>query len=215
MENITDKIQLFTHNSIRITGDEFVVYVDPFHMRTEYHDADFILFTHEHYDHFSMQDVEKVRKGETIFVAPKSMEEVVLRAGIEKEKLYTVTPGMMKRVKGLQIKAVPAYNKLKPYHPRSKEWVGYILEVDGIEIYISGDTDDLKENHEIICDVALIPIGGTFTMNHSEAARFINAVRPGVVIPTHYGSIVGSDEDAVAFVKRVDPGIRVEMKKQY
>ncbi len=215
MENITDRIQLFTQSSIKLQGEEFIVYIDPFQMKEEFHDADFIIFTHSHYDHFSIEDIEKVKKSETLFVAPRSMEEELNKAGIPKDKSYLVTPDSVKRVKGLEIKAVPAYNKLKPFHPKKNGWVGYVLTMDGIEIYIAGDTDNLKENHDIICDIALIPIGGKFTMNYQEAADFVNAMRPGIVIPTHYGTIVGKESDAREFAKLVDAGIRVEIKKQY
>lgn len=213
MDNITDRIQVLTHSSIRILGEESLIYVDPFQVKEAYHDADFVLITHEHYDHFSVEDIEKVKKEETVFVVPKSMEEMAVQAGIARERLYTVTPNIVKRVKGLEIKTVPAYNHLKPFHPKHKEWVGYLLTVDGIEVYIAGDTDDLKENHDIICDIAMVPIGGKFTMNYKEAAAFVNAMRPGIVIPVHYGNIVGKESDAEEFAKLVDVGIRVEIKR--
>ena len=115
----------------------------------------------------------------------------------------------------IYIDAVPAYNKLKPFHPRRNGWLGYVLHVDGARIYVAGDTDALSENTKIQCDIAMVPIGGTYTMNAKEAASFVNELRPPVVIPTHYGSIVGKPSDVDEFAKRVDPQIEVVKKLQF
>ena len=116
---------------------------------------------------------------------------------------------------GIYIKAVPAYNKLKPFHPRRNGWIGYVLTVDGAKIYVAGDTDALKENTSIECDIAMIPIGGTYTMNAREAASFINSLKPAIVIPTHYGTIVGKPADVDEFASRVDPAIEVVRKLSF
>ena len=84
--------------------------------------------------------------------------------------------------------------------------------MDGIRYYVSGDTDAVKEIQTVNCDVALVPIGGTFTMTAKEAAELINQIKPSVTIPTHYGSIVGKAEDAEEFRKLIDPSILVEMR---
>ena len=116
---------------------------------------------------------------------------------------------------GLEFDAIPAYNSLKPFHPRSAGWVGYILHIDGKRIYIAGDTDATKEAKDVKCDIALVPIGGTYTMDAKKAAELINVIRPDVAIPTHYGSIVGSEEDAKVFAANVKDPIKVEIMKQY
>ena len=97
---------------------------------------------------------------------------------------------------------VPAYNVAKTYHPQAASWVGYVIRLDGVTYYDAGDTDALKENESISCDVAFVPIGGTFTMDWKEASQFVNCLHPKMVVPIHYGSIVGSKEDEVARIER-------------
>ena len=121
-------------------------------------------------------------------------------------------PGEALTVKKLALETVPAYNNIKPFHPQSAGWVGYILIIDGIRIYAAGDTDATKDNRSVRCDIAMVPIGGTYTMNAKAAAGLINEIRPGVVIPIHYGSIVGSPADAETCAGLIDPEIRVERK---
>lgn len=214
IDDLVDAIQVFTQNSIRI-GGRWVTYIDPFRIKEEPHDADYILITHDHYDHFSPEDIAKVVKDGTRIVVPEKMkaqaEEVVPEGG----KLYTVIPGMLKEMGDWIIETVPAYNTLKPFHPKKNGWVGYILHIGDSKIYIAGDTDMTKENQKISCDIALVPIGGTYTMDARKAAELINVIRPNVAIPTHYGALVGSEEDADVFRANVHKSIRVVIKKQY
>jgi L-ascorbate metabolism protein UlaG (beta-lactamase superfamily) len=128
------------------------------------------------------------------------------------EKIVTVKPGVYCEAAGLELETIPAYNILKLFHPKNAGWVGYILRIDGKRIYISGDTDDTKECKAVMCDIALIPIGGTYTMDARKAAELINTIRPEVAIPTHYGSIVGKPSDGETFAKYVKPPIKVEFK---
>ena len=104
------------------------------------------------------------------------------------------------------------YNILKPFHPKAAGWVGYILKINGKRIYIAGDTDATKEAKEVICDIALVPIGGTYTMDAKKAAELVNEINPEVVIPTHYGSIVGKLSDAKVFAANVKDTIKVVEK---
>ena len=104
---------------------------------------------------------------------------------------------------------------MKPFHPKKNGWVGYILTVDGVRIYIAGDTDVTEENQAVSCDVAMVPIGGTFTMDAKKAADLVNHIRPKVAIPTHYGSIAGKREAEDVFRANVDPAIPVEIKMQH
>ena len=80
---------------------------------------------------------------------------------------------------------------------------GYILNLSGEKYYIAGDTDNIEEIQDVTCDVALIPIGGIYTMNYKEAAKLANTIDAKVVIPTHYGTIVGNLEDGEKFAKIV------------
>ena len=209
---MTDKIEVFTQSSIRVETGKGNVYFDPFHMTFEPHDADFIFVTHDHYDHFSPEDIRKVSCGKTVLVVPEKMKaEAGQAAGFVKE-IVTVTPGISTEIGGLQFETVAAYNKMKPFHPKSAGWVGYILNVDGKRIYVSGDTDATKEAESVRCDVALVPIGGTYTMDAKKAAELINTIRPEIAIPTHYGSIVGSLSDGDTFAELVKPPVTVELK---
>lgn len=202
-----DQISINLHSSIRVEGEK-VLRFDPFRLADAPHDADVILITHAHYDHYSPEDVAKARKPGTILVAPCAMEDE-LKAEPDVVLLY---PGETAQVAGIPVEAVPSYNVGKPMHPKKNGWLGYVVTVNGCRIYVAGDTDDNPDIRQVRCDVALIPIGGTYTMNAAEAAALINEIRPAVAIPTHYGSIVGKAEDAASFSALVDPEIRVVLK---
>ena len=209
---MTDNITVFTQNSIRITDGNRRIYIDPFQMKGKPHDADYILITHDHYDHFSPEDIDKVAGKGTVLVVPEKMESKAKTVAAYVRKVVTVTPGIHCDIEGLDVETVPAYNLMKPFHPKSAEWVGYLLQVDGKRIYIAGDTDATKEAKAVRCDIALVPIGGTFTMDVKNAAELINTIRPEVAIPTHYGSIVGEITDGEAFARLVKEPVRVEIK---
>ncbi len=208
----TENIVVFTQNSIMICHHLGVVYVDPFQMDIELHDAAFVLITHDHYDHFSPDDIAKVVSDKTILVVPERMADKVKKISGMVSKIVTVKPGVYREIDGLELETVPAYNILKPFHPKSAEWVGYILRVDGQRVYIAGDTDATKEAKAVKCDIALVPIGGTYTMDAKKAAELVNIIRPSVAIPVHYGTAVGSPKDGEIFAEYVKEPIKVEFK---
>lgn len=210
-ETMTENIEVFTRNSIRIRSRAGTVYIDPFQMREKPQDADFILITHDHYDHFSPEDIAKVSRGNSILVVPEKMESKAQEVSGIVGQICTVKPCVRREIDGLEFETVPAYNVLKPFHPKSAEWVGYILRTEGKRIYIAGDTDLTEEIKEVQCDIALVPIGGTYTMDAKKAAELINIIRPDVTIPTHYGS----RKDAEVFAGNVNPAIKVEVKMLY
>ncbi len=210
-----DNIEVFTQNSIRIKSEVGNIYVDPFQIKDNYHDADFVLITHQHYDHFSVDDIRKVIKDSTVMVVPASMEKDANVLAGEVKEIVKVEPGTTHEVKGLSIETVPAYNSLKPFHPKSAKWIGYILSAQGKRIYIAGDTDATKEAMQVKCDIAIVPIGGTYTMDVKRAAELINKIKPEYVIPVHYGSIVGKPSDAQSFAALVDDSVQVVEKIQY
>lgn len=208
---MVDNIDVFKQNSIRIKSDVGTIYIDPFKIDDETHDADFILITHDHYDHFSSEDIAKVKKDTTVLVVPEKMEaKAVKESGIK--EIETVKPGTYHEIGNLELETVPMYNILKPFHPKAAGWVGYILKINGKRIYIAGDTDATKEAKEVICDIALVPIGGTYTMDAKKAAELVNEINPEVAIPTHYGSIVGKLSDAKVFAANVKDSIKVVEK---
>ena len=212
----TAQITVNTQSSIRIESAEgTVIYLDPLGIEGTPRDADLILVTHAHYDHFSPADIAKIRKDSTKVVVPSSMKGDMEKNGYDLQDYLCMEAGDMISAAGIYIKAVPAYNKLKPFHPRRNGWIGYVLTVDDAKIYVAGDTDALKENTSIECDIAMVPIGGTYTMNPKEAASFINSLKPAIVIPTHYGSIVGKPADADEFARHVDRSIEVIRKLNF
>ena len=205
---MTDQISVNAQSSIRI-GGETVLYFDPFRITNAAQDADIILITHPHFDHFSPADIAKVKKPDTVFVAPESMAAELKEAGIPAPVL--MKPGESKTVCGISVEAVPAYNRLKPFHPKRKGWLGYVVTVGGKRIYAAGDTDATDEAANVRCDIALIPIGGTYTTNSSEAAALVNRMQPQTVIPVHYGSIVGQISNGDAFAEAVKAPVQVKL----
>ena len=206
----TANISVNTQSSIRIGGSA-VLYFDPFQIKGETHDADIIFITHDHYDHFDLDSIRKIRKEGTVIAAPSGMKQELQKAAGDCA-LVLMAPGDEQIISGIQIQAVPAYNRLKPFHPKRNGWVGYTVLMDGVRYYVAGDTDAVRELSSVECDVAMVPIGGTYTMTAKEAAKLINEIRPQVAIPTHYGSIVGKPEDGDVFRKYVDPEITVETR---
>lgn len=208
---MTENIEVFTQNSIRITYGSKKIYVDTFNMNEEFHDADVIFVTHDHYDHFSPDDIAKVSCEKTILVVPEKMEKKAREASSLVSKIITVKVNDSAEVSGLAFETVPAYNIMKPFHPKSAGCIGYIFSMDGKRIYVAGDTDATAEAGEVKCDIALIPIGGTYTMDAKKGAELINKIKPETAIPTHYKKSSDADE----FVSLVDPSIKVNIIKQY
>ena len=210
----TSFITINTHSSIRLESKRgTVIYVDPYGFTTEPHDADLILVTHTHFDHFSPEDIAKVRKPQTAFVMPATAMGEFIKAGFTSEDVAFLAPyEQAMPLPGIEVETVPAYNANKRFHPKDNGWLGYVVDVDGARVYVAGDTDDLPENREIDCDIALVPAGGTYTMDAREAAAFINALKPAVAIPEHYGTVAGSADDGKTFAKLVDQGIEVVLK---
>ena len=210
-----DRTTVNAQSSIRIEGSK-ILYFDPFQVEAAAHDADIIFITHEHYDHFEPESIVKVKKESSFLVAPESMKKKVLSSTVAaKEQCLFYGPDEAHKLGDIAIKTVPAYNKLKPFHPRGKRWLGYAVTMDNVCYYISGDTDVTEDIRKVRCDVALIPVGGFYTMDGKQAAEYIADLKPRAVIPTHYGDIVGKKTDGMDFMRaleEMDKGIRTELK---
>ena len=205
-----EKTEVLCHSSIKITKGS-IIYFDPFKINKEYHDADIIFITHSHYDHYSEEDINKVRKEDTQIVAPLDLLDNLLILGFTKNNITLVKPNETYTVKGLSFKTIPAYNTNKNFHPKANNWVGYLVTIDNMTYYIAGDTDITEENRKVSCDVAFIPIGGTYTMDYKEAAELINEIKSKVAIPTHYGKIIGNIKDGQKFAELINKEIECKI----
>lgn len=203
-------VEVLCHSSIKI-DKHLVMYFDPYKINEELHDADIIFCTHTHSDHFSEEDILKVKNDRTIFIGTEDSYVKVMKLGFAEEKIKIVEPGNTYELLGIRFETIPAYNIEKQYHPKENGWVGYNVEIDGIHYYIAGDTDLTPETKSVSCDVALLPIGGRFTMNAKEAASLVNTIEPQIAIPTHYGDIIGTHDDAELFKKLVKEDIEVKL----
>ena len=202
-----ENIEVLYHSSIRISNNK-VIYIDPFKIDKNYNDADIVFITHDHYDHYSDEDIDKVINENTTIIIPEKLLTKLLKKGINKNAIITVEPNEKYMVQGIKFETIPSYNTNKTFHPKENGWVGYIITLDDIRYYIAGDTDITEENRKVKCDVAFVPVGGTYTMGFKEAAQLINEIQPKIAVPIHYGSVVGTKQDATDFIKLLHPSIK-------
>lgn len=204
--DMLEDVKVLCHSSIKIDMER-TIYFDPYKVDKYYNDADIIFITHDHYDHYSEEDIKKVRKSDTFIVIPEDMFTKVLKLGMDEKYIVRVQPNKEYSIGNIKFQTIPAYNITKQFHPKENGWVGYILQLDGIKYYIAGDTDMTEDNENVNCDVAFVPVGGTFTMDYREAAKLVNKIKPKIAVPIHYGLIVGTKQDAEHFVNSLDRGI--------
>ncbi|MBN1981630.1 MAG: MBL fold metallo-hydrolase, partial [Chitinivibrionales bacterium] len=174
-------------NAINAANSQpLILYIDPYKIK-QADSADIILITHKHQDHLSIPDIEKILSERSTIIAPSNCIGAFSKNW--KARIIPVTPGMTETVEGITIQAVPAYNiKKKENHPKSNNWVGYIVTIQGVRIYHTGDTERIPEMKEIVCDIVMVPLGQTYTMNSiEEAAQVTLDVKATIAIPIHYG----------------------------
>lgn len=197
-------VRVLYHASIVLYDN---IYIDPYKIENETHNAKYLFITHSHYDHFSIEDIEKVRNEDTIFFVTPDCKEKLLEIGVDEKRIVTVAPDEMYRFNKIEVQVISAYNVNKEYHKKEYGWVGYLIKINGVTYYITGDTDVNEDIQNIKCDVLFVPIGGTYTMDYKEAADYTNSIKPKYVIPIHYGTIVGKKEDGIEFAKLLDTKI--------
>lgn len=196
------KIRRLGHDSFSLTGNIKII-IDPFKI-TPQEKADLILISHNHFDHLSVDDLKKVSTEDTTIVSAQECLDM-LRGFSFKEKIG-MNPGEEKTVRGIKIKAIRAYNldkinpeTKKPFHPKEDNKIGFLISFNGITIYHTGDTDLIPEMSDLKPDIALVPVSGTYVMTAQEASKAVEKIKPKVVIPMHYGTIVGTEKDALDF----------------
>ena len=198
-------ISVNCHSSIKIGN----MYFDPYCIEYPTHDAKIVFITHSHHDHLSVKDVLAVSNDETAVVATPDCVNALVSAGIAPSKITTVKPDVKLTVKGVEVETYAAYNEDKSFHPREKNWVGYIVTADKERYCVIGDSDLNDSLVTIKCDYLFVPIGGTYTMTAAQAAQLANLITPKLTVPTHYGKLVGSKEDEATFVADVKVPYRI------
>lgn len=184
--------------SVKIPGLGAKVYVDPYKIKEDDR-ADLVLITHSHKDHLSLSSLEKICWEQTTIVTTQDVASKI--SGISQKETLVVKPGDRVRVDRISVEAVPMYNITKgKYHPKSKNWAGYVITGNGVRIYHAGDTERIPEMKAIRCDITLLPLGQKYTMNSvEESAQAARDVRAKIAVPIHFGINEGSDSDALKF----------------
>jgi len=203
-----DKVEIkwLGHSGFLIKNSK-VIYIDPYNLKENSEKADIILITHSHYDHCSFADLQKIIKEGTKIFITADCQSVVTRFNIIIE-MVIVEPGQEFDLGDIKISTLPAYNLDKTFHPKDEGWVGYVIKIENVLIYHTGDVDLIPEMQKLTGFkqpgkqfVALLPIGGRFTMSVDEAVEAAKLIKPSLAIPMHWGSIIGSKEDAEEFVE--------------
>ena len=189
------------NNSVQLIGSK-KIYIDPYELKDETHDADYVFCTHSHYDHFSPKDIQKVLNNNTKIVTVESARSDAEKL-VGKENVLIVEPSKDYKIDDIEFSTTYAFNVNKQFHPKANKWVGYIINLDGKKYYIAGDTDNIPEIRNVHADVAFLPVGGTFTMDYKESADLANVINVQTVVPTHYGSVAGKKEDGENFKRLV------------
>ncbi len=196
-------IQWLGHASFKICHEDTVIYIDPWKLKESPHDATLVFVSHSHYDHYSPEDIAKVSGQDTKLIASADV--------VAKEKAgEAIMPGLVVELESVRVRGVAAYNPDKQFHPKANNWVGFIIEIGSKRIYYAGDTDlteEMKALKDI--DMALLPVGGTYTMNAEEAAEAAKHVKPKQAIPYHWGDIVGRRSDAEQFAELAECEVKV------
>lgn len=198
---LAKKISWLGHDGFRIDSGQ-VIYFDPYQITSDVK-ADLILITHEHFDHCSPEDVQKIKVPDTIIITEKDAAKKL------DGDIRIMEPGGKLNVKDVSIEAVRAYNIDKAFHPRENNWLGFIVTIDGIRIYHAGDTDLIPEMSDFNVDIAMLPVSGTYVMTAAQAVEAAKIINPQIAIPMHFGTIVGNNDDAHYFKEALEGIVEV------
>lgn len=194
--NIESKLFWTGHAGFYVKASGMTVFIDPFKLpRSLDERADLVLVTHPHFDHCSKPDIDRVVKDGTRIIAAQGCLDEHDYNGVTVAK-----PGFAEKVGDATINAVPAYN-VKPErlksHPKENAWLGYVVEIGGVRIYHAGDTDLIPEMQYLkSIDAALLPVGGTYTMDLDEALEANKVIAPTFFVPMHYRNLLGEGGSA-------------------
>jgi L-ascorbate metabolism protein UlaG (beta-lactamase superfamily) len=196
------KITWHGHDTFTIEK-KITIYIDPYNLSKTIQ-ADIILISHNHFDHLSLEDLKKISsKNTTIVAANECISQI---SNLSLKEIIGISPGEEKTINNVTVKAIPAYNidkinpdTKKPFHPKEDKKIGFLITIEGTSIYHTGDTDLIPEMIDLKPDVLLIPVSGTYVMTAKEAATATEKIKPKIAIPMHYGTIVGSEDDAKEF----------------
>lgn len=194
------EITWLKHAGFRLKGSK-IVYIDPYEVPEGQEKADLILVTHDHFDHLDMKSIRNLAKKDTVVVHPKACT-------VKGFESFAMTENQTANIKGVEITAVPAYNVDKPFHKSGG--LGYIVNLDGVKVYHAGDTDRIPEMKKIAVDIALLPAGGTYTMDLSEAIKASQDIKAEVYIPMHYGAIPNTKANPAEFKAKVPKAVILE-----
>lgn len=208
-----EKIRWFGHSAFRVDASK-TIYFDPYHLPANPKKADIILISHEHFDHLSSEDIRAISTENTHIVCGNYSAAKVNSDKIAFEEIKVLSAGESINIAGFDIKGILAYNTNKLFHQPISGGLGFIVTVEEAKIYHAGDTDLIPEMKDICCGIALLPVGGTYTMDPAEAARAALIIKPKIAIPMHYGDGVGSERQAEEFKRLLEGKIRVEILKK-
>lgn len=199
------KITWLGHASFLFEASGKNIYIDPYTLRGNPKTADLILITHDHYDHYDIDSINRIRKPGTHILGPENVAKKIHGAGILRKKDIV-------HIEDTTITAVPSYNTEKSFHP-AEAGLGFVIEHEGKKVYHSGDTDLIPEMEELKnITIALLPISGTYTMNSEEAVDAVKLIKPEIAIPMHYGKIFGSRADADRFKSRIEKETKTKVE---
>jgi len=216
-ENQGVKLTWLGHDGFRIEDGQ-TIYIDPFKIEGVTKKADIVLVSHEHFDHCSIEDLNKIITPSTVIVAHSQSRNTLSKLKVKEIRI--VKPGEKLEINGVNFETVPAYNVNKfrepgkPFHPKEDEKLGFVLTVKGVRIYHAGDSDHIPEMKNIKTDIALLPISGTYVMTVQEAVEATTSIKPKIAIPMHYDAIVGTAKDAEEFKKLAKCDVKILQKER-